>query len=79
VWCLRYFISRCFAIDGGLLYGGGFEKLGVQAIGVFSIATWAMGAFSSFHLEENYGIKSSKEEEIDGLDIHEHGTNVYND
>jgi hypothetical protein len=22
---------------------------------------------------------SNKEEEIDGLDIHEHGTNVYND
>jgi Amt family ammonium transporter len=35
--------------------------------------------YSSFHLEENDGIKSSKEEEIDGLDIHEHGTNVYND
>jgi Amt family ammonium transporter len=46
---------------------------------VFSIATWAMGFFySSFHLEENYGIRV-KEEEIDGLDIHEHGTNVYND
>jgi Amt family ammonium transporter len=39
-----------------------------------------MGAsFSSFHLEENYGITVTKEEEIDGLDIHEHGTNVYND
>jgi Amt family ammonium transporter len=38
---------------------------------------WAL--YSSFHLEENYGIKSNKEEEIDGLDIHEHGTNVYND
>jgi Amt family ammonium transporter len=35
--------------------------------------------YSSFHLEENYGIKVTKEEEIDGLDIHEHGTNVYND
>jgi Amt family ammonium transporter len=34
--------------------------------------------FMFFHLEENDGIKS-KEEEIDGLDIHEHGTNVYND
>jgi Amt family ammonium transporter len=44
MWCLRYFISRCFAIDGGLLYvRGGFEKLGVQ-VGVFSIAAWAMGA-----------------------------------
>jgi Amt family ammonium transporter len=39
---------------------------------------WAL-LCSSFHLEENYGIKSNKEEEIDGLDIHEHGTNVYND
>jgi Amt family ammonium transporter len=38
---LGTFISRCFAIDGGLLYGGGFEKNRVQAIGVFSIAAWA--------------------------------------
>jgi Amt family ammonium transporter len=41
MWCLRYFISRCFAIDGGLLWV--FEKLGVQAIGYFSMR-WAMGA-----------------------------------
>jgi Amt family ammonium transporter len=39
---------------------------------------WAL-LCSAFHLEENYGIKSNKEEEIDVLDIHEHGTNVYND
>jgi Amt family ammonium transporter len=40
----RYFISRCFAIDGGLLYGGGFEKLGVQAIGYFQLrhGQWAL-------------------------------------
>ncbi|WP_016988144.1 ammonium transporter [Flavobacterium sp. ACAM 123] len=70
-----------FAIDGGLLYGGGFEKLGVQAIGVFSIAAWAMGAsfIVLFILKKTMGLRVTKEEEIDGLDIHEHGTNVYND
>jgi ammonia channel protein AmtB len=30
------------------------------------------------YLKENNGIESNKEEEIDGLDIHEHGANVYN-
>jgi Amt family ammonium transporter len=70
-----------FAIDGGLLYGGGFDKLGVQAIGVFSIAAWAMGAsfVVLFILKKTMGLRVTKEEEIDGLDIHEHGTNVYND
>jgi Amt family ammonium transporter len=36
---------RCFfAIDGGLLYGGGFEKLGVQAIEYFQLrhGQWAL-------------------------------------
>jgi ammonia channel protein AmtB len=39
-----------FAIDGGLLYGGGFEKLGVQAIGYFQLqhGQWAL-LFCSFH------------------------------
>jgi Amt family ammonium transporter len=51
-------------------------KLGVQAIEYFQLqhGQWAL-LYSSFHLEENYGIKN-KEEEIDGLDIHEHGTNA---
>jgi Amt family ammonium transporter len=31
-----------------------------------------------FILKKTMGL-SNKEEEIDGLDIHEHGTNVYND
>lgn len=70
-----------FATDGGLLYGGGFEKLGVQAIGVFSIAAWAMAAsfIVLFILKKTMGLRVTKEEEIDGLDIHEHGTNVYNE
>jgi Amt family ammonium transporter len=29
-------------------------------------------------LKKTMGLRVTKEEEIDGLDIHEHGTNVYN-
>ncbi|MGO4770628.1 ammonium transporter [Flavobacterium sp. W22_SRS_FK3] len=70
-----------FATDGGLMYGGGFEKLGVQAIGVFSIGAWAIGAsfIVIFILKKTMGIRVTKEEEIDGLDIHEHGSKCYND
>jgi Amt family ammonium transporter len=69
-----------FATDGGLLYGGGFEQLGVQAIGVLAIGAWAMGTsfIVLFILKKTMGLRVTKEEEIDGLDIREHGTNVYN-
>lgn len=69
-----------FATDGGLLYGGGFEQLVVQAIGVFAIGAWAIGTsfIVLFILKKTMGLRVTKEEEIDGLDIHEHGTNVYN-
>ncbi len=70
-----------FAVDGGLLYGGGFEKLGVQAIGVFAIGAWAaiMSFIVLYILKVTLGLRVTKEEEVDGLDIHEHGANVYND
>ena len=70
-----------FATDGGLLYGGGLEKLGTQAIGVISIAAWAI--LSSYIvlsiLKKTTGLRVTKEEEIDGLDMHEHGSSVYNE
>ncbi|MDR7211941.1 ammonium transporter [Flavobacterium piscis] len=70
-----------FATDGGLMYGGGFEKLGVQAIGVLGIGAWAIGAsfVVIFILKKTMGIRVSKEEEVDGLDIHEHGSKCYNE
>mgnify|MGYP003647801404 FL=1 len=70
-----------FATDGGLFYGGGFDKLIVQITGVAAIVAWAMGAsfIVLFILKKTIGLRVTKEEEIDGLDIHEHGTNVYND
>ena len=69
-----------FATDGGLLYGGGFTQLGVQAIGVLAIGAWAaVTAFVVlFTLKKTVGLRVSKEEEVDGLDIHEHKSNVYN-
>jgi Amt family ammonium transporter len=69
-----------FATDGGLLYGGGFEQLGIQAIGVLAIGAWATAAsfIVLIILKKTMGLRVTKEEEIDGLDIHEHGANVYN-
>lgn len=69
-----------FATDGGLLYGGGFSQLGVQAIGVLAIGAWAIGTsfIVLFILKKTIGLRVSKEEEVDGLDIHEHKANVYN-
>jgi Amt family ammonium transporter len=38
-----------------------------------------MGAsFIVLFIKKTMGLRVTKEEEIDGLDIHEHGTNVYN-
>ncbi|PKP12279.1 MAG: ammonium transporter, partial [Bacteroidetes bacterium HGW-Bacteroidetes-3] len=49
-------------------------------IGVFSIAAWAIAAsfVVLFILKKTIGLRVTKEEEVDGLDIHEHKTNVYN-
>jgi len=69
-----------FALDGGLFYGGGFTLLGVQAIGVLAIGAWAAGTtfIVLYILKKTVGLRVSKEEEVDGLDIHEHKSNVYN-
>ncbi|NQV77054.1 MAG: ammonium transporter [Lutibacter sp.] len=69
-----------FATDGGLLYGGGFHQLGVQAIGVLAIGAWAIATsfIVLYILKKTIGLRVSKEEEVDGLDIHEHKANVYN-
>ncbi|MES2238680.1 MAG: ammonium transporter [Bacteroidota bacterium] len=70
-----------FATDGGLFYGGGFAKLGIQIIGVVAVGAWAITTsyIVLSILKKTIGLRVTKEEEIDGLDIHEHGTNCYVD
>ena len=70
-----------FATDGGLFYGGGFKLVMVQAIGVFSIALWVISTsfIILFILKKTIGLRVSEKEEIEGLDIHEHGMKAYPD
>ena len=59
----------------GLFYGGGFNMLGVQLLGIVCIAAWTtacmIGLF--FLLKKTVGLRASLIEEIEGLDKHEHG------
>lgn len=69
-----------FATEGGLLYGGGAGLLGIQIIGVLSVAAWALGIgfLLFFILKKTIGIRVEKIVEEEGLDIYEHGESVYN-
>ena len=59
----------------GLFYGGGFNMLGVQLLGIVCIAAWTtvcmIGLF--LLLKKTVGLRASAIEEIEGLDKHEHG------
>jgi ammonium transporter, Amt family len=64
----------------GLFYGGGFEQLGVQALGVVTCATYAfIVAFIILTIMKKFmnGIRVTEEEEIIGLDMSEHGSYGY--
>ena len=59
----------------GLFYGGGFELLGLQCIGVAAVAAWTFVTMTIvFHvIKAIFGLRVSEEEEIIGLDATEHG------
>ena len=61
--------------DGGLLYGGGFKFFGVQILGVVTVAAYAaVIIFIVFTvIKKTIGLRCSAEDEIEGLDISEHG------
>lgn len=61
--------------EKGLFYGGGFHFLGVQALGVLSVAAYVaiMITLVFTILKRTIGLRVSPEEEIAGLDVSEHG------
>jgi Amt family ammonium transporter len=63
----------------GLFFGGGFEQLGKQALGVVVVAAYVIIiAFVMFFLmKKTVGLRVSKTEELKGLDISEHGMEAY--
>ncbi|MEX0987968.1 MAG: ammonium transporter [Bacteroidales bacterium] len=69
-----------FSTSEGLFYGGGAKLLGIQAIGVVSVAAWAMGLgfILFFILKKTIGIRVSKVIEEEGLDVYEHGESAFN-
>ncbi len=59
----------------GLFYGGGFKQLGLQCIGILSVAAWTAVTITIVFLviKATVGLRVSEEEELMGLDVKEHG------
>lgn len=63
----------------GLFYGGGASLLATQLIGVVSVLAWTgVCMFIVFKvIDKTLGLRVSDQEQLDGLDLHEHGMNAY--
>ena len=85
VWgtlALGLFAQDIFApgtTGNGLFFGGSWKLLGAQALGVVSVFAWCMiTGFALFYaIKVLVGLRVSKEEELRGLDIGEHGMESY--
>ncbi len=65
----------------GLFYGGGFYQLGVQALGIVAAGGFVfVSSLVVFAiLKATIGVRVKPDQELDGLDIHEHGVYGYPD
>ncbi len=66
----------------GLIYGGGFRFLGIQALGVVCVIAWVAVTMTIVFqiIKHTIGLRVTKEEELMGLDRPEHGlTSAYAD
>jgi len=65
----------------GLLLGGGVEQLAAQAVGIAAIVAFTVVTAGAVFLAIRFtiGLRVSEAEEIEGLDIGEHGMSAYPD
>ncbi len=65
--------------NDGLFYGGAFKQLGIQALGAAAAIVFVLISMGIvFKLIDKFmGLRVSKEEELKGLDIGEHGMESY--
>jgi len=63
----------------GLFYGGGVQQLVNQAVGVGAVFAWSLvtGLILFYGLKLTVGLRVSREEEMEGLDVGEHGNSAY--
>ncbi|GHV83040.1 ammonium transporter [Spirochaetia bacterium] len=63
----------------GVLHGGGFAQLGIQALGVVSVGAWAVltSLILFLVIKAITGLRAKEKEELQGLDISEHKADAY--
>jgi Amt family ammonium transporter len=63
----------------GLLYGGGADQLGKQAIGAFAVLGYSLviAGIIALVMRATMGIRVSEDEEVSGVDLGEHAESAY--
>jgi ammonium transporter, Amt family len=63
----------------GLLYGGGFELLGVQAVAAIAVVgySFVVSLLIALAIHKTIGMRVSKEAEVNGIDLAEHAEVAY--
>lgn len=72
---LTGFFATGVTTEAGLFYGGGAHFLGVQVLGVLSVAVYVSVIITLVFLtiKHTIGLRAEAEDEIAGLDVSEHG------
>ena len=73
------FAQEAYGGTNGFFFGGGMKQLIIQAVGVGSVFVWVFGsALILFGIVKvTMGLRVSRDEELKGLDIGEHGMESY--
>ena len=80
--CVGLFASKnatSLSTADGLFHGGGLALLGSQLLGILAVAAFVfpISLLIWLSIKHTFGIRVSLEEEINGLDIGEHGNSAY--